>query len=140
MLDYDWHAINGDSHVELGWDIGDTLNKIYGEVMRKNDDKKLSCNVPQNPRGIFDWYAFYFYEIAKSLKFLTVDTNSIEFDCRIADVNDVLSNLNLERKRKKQKKSDDDNGDGEKFNRIFLSNIPDYHSIIHVFTESDNKS
>jgi hypothetical protein len=133
MLDYDWHAANGDSRVELGWDIGDTLNKIYDEVLRKDDDKKLSCNVPQNPRGIFDWYAFYFYKIAKSLKFLIVDTNSIEFDCRIADVNDVLSNLNLERIRKKQKKSDDD--DGEKFNRIFLSNIPDYHSIIHVFTE-----
>ena len=123
ILDYDWHAANGDSRVELGWDIGETLNSIF-----KNETKS---NMPQNPKSIFDWYAFYFYSIAKSLKFLINDKNMIELEGRIGDVNGVFSNLYLEMKQNNLKENIDDN----KFNRIFLSNIPDYHSFINVFTE-----
>ncbi len=124
MLDYDWTAKIGETQIDLVWDYGDTLNEVF------DDEAFIDTENPQepsNPKSMFDWYAFYFYKIAKSLKFLTKDTNSLVVETRVGDVNDVLSNIYHESKGNEES--------FKNFDRIFLSNIPDYTSLIYVFLE-----
>ena len=103
MLDYDWYAAVGDDHVALSWDLADTLNQLYGKHINmdeKNDSEPRHATFqPPNPTSLFDWYAYFFHAVAKSLQFLTRDTNCFQLDARVGDVNDTLSHLHLEAMR-----------------------------------------
>ena len=131
ILDYDWYLSTGDGSIALGWDFVGTCFELYGGKKKSNDKSKETCNNnnhPANPQGVFDWYAFYFIKVAKALDFLTQHLNALNIIGCIGDVYDSLSNLNLELKPNMSTTK-------HKFDRIYVSNIPDYTSIIHVFLE-----
>ena len=104
---------------------------MYGGKIESNNNSKETVDnnsQPDNPQSIFDWFTFYFLKVAKALDFLTKTLNALNIIGCVGDVNDSLSSLNLESKRNV-------NTIKNKFDRIYMSNIPDYTSIIHVFLE-----
>ena len=63
MLENYWTSKIAETQIDLGWDYGDTLNQVF------DDEAFIDTEIPQepsNPKSMFDWYAFYFYKIAKT--------------------------------------------------------------------------
>ena len=83
---------------------------------------------PPNPKSLFDWFSWYFHLASKALNNLTENRNCLKFEAYIGDVNDVFSTLSVKAKSKQEESS-------SKFDRILLSNIPDYTCMIYVFIE-----
>ena len=124
MLDFD------QIHYFSYWDIKiDNLCYDYEHIGNLLYEKLPNDIRPENPKCMFDWFAFYFYKTAKALRFLTKENPCITFEARIDDVNHLLSHMYI--------KSNLDGSIKEKykFDRIFLSNIPDYTSLLYSFLE-----
>jgi hypothetical protein len=83
---------------------------------------------PPNPNSLFDWFSWYFYLASKALNNLTQNRNCLKFEAYVGDLNDVFSTLSVKAKSMRHESS-------SKFNRILLSNVPDYTCLIHVFIE-----
>jgi hypothetical protein len=123
ILDYDWHAVIGENDLKLGENYSTILDQLF---------RYLPHHEPANSGCLFDWFALYFYLLAKSVKFLT-DLSCLTVESRIDDVNNVVAELAAQAKRKAIENEQD--LDELKFDRMYLSNIPDYTSMIYVFVE-----
>ena len=75
-----------------------------------------------NTDGLFTAYALYFHSVASALRFL-LNGGHLTLKGDLGDVNDLLHRLKLDEPEKK-------------FDRIYLSNIPDYTSLFYAFVES----
>jgi hypothetical protein len=123
MLDYDWFNKTGEECIALSWSYNDVANSLYKNLNQE----------PANKSTLFDWYAFYFHLLAKAFKYLAVDTSCLAVEGRAGDVNNAISCCHVEAKRRALESGT--HVDLFKFNRIYLSNIPDYTSMIYAFLE-----
>lgn len=129
MIDYDWlHVLKQITNpekslvLELGikWDPEELLDGLLGAISRteKNHSKQ----------ELFKNYALYFHALAKSFKSLT-EKNCFRLESYVDDVHQLLFKLKLQATKQNQLLS-------FKFDRIYLSNIPDYASLLYAFLGS----
>ncbi len=115
---------NGEDNLSIENTLRLTLNDFY-HISIENEQHYLN---PPNPKSLLDWFSWYFHLASKALNNLTKNKNCLKFEGYIGDVNDVFSNLSVRAKSTQQDSF-------SKFDRILLSNVPDYTGLIYVFIE-----
>lgn len=116
MLDFDWIIKYG--YAELSFNPVDTVGQIYKNKIIKS---------PSNTNKLYYYTSNYFLTIAQSLKFFCNYTPNVKLEILLGDIHSISENITLNNEERLKSNL------AITYDRIFLSNIPDYTGMLSHF-------
>ncbi|CEO97084.1 unnamed protein product (mitochondrion) [Plasmodiophora brassicae] len=129
-------------HIYRSWKPNVTLvsrewNEHAGRCMFDHDPITIVANLfnvvwmksPKNPESLFEWSAHFFATVASSVRQLGTH-NCLVYEILPGDMNQAFGMVATESESRRSK------GLPVAFDRIFLSNVPDYAGLLPVFIDT----
>jgi tetratricopeptide (TPR) repeat protein len=116
MLDFDWIIKYG--YAELSFNPVETVGQIYKNKIIKS---------PTEPKKLYHYTSNYFLTIAQSLKYLSNNVPKIKLEILLGDIHSICEDITLSYEERIK------NELPKYYDRIFMSNIPDYTGMLGHF-------
>jgi hypothetical protein len=109
MVDYDFYEFAGDRDLSLGFDFLQVCEEFTANNVSRTD-------------SVYECFVNYFIDVASSVKNLR-ELKNFKIETHVGDVYDSILRVKL-------------NSRNDKFDRIYLSNIADYSSLLSAFVDA----